>query len=123
MPNVLSKQVVARIGFAGLFPICEKVLREPLKSRQDIELIEPWTQLPSLHDDSMPGISELLFVQMDDDELPQALRVLLAAAEPLRIVGLSANARKATIFSIHDRKTVMLGYGPGRLWESMARTL
>jgi len=123
MPTLLSKQIVARIGFAGLFPICEKVLREPLKSRRDIELIEPWAQLPSLHGDSMPGIPELLFVQMDGDELPQALRVLLVAAEPMRIVGLTSDARRATIFSIHDRKTVMLGYGPGSLWTCMARTL
>jgi hypothetical protein len=121
MSEDVSQRLVARIAFAGLFPLCEEILRAALRQRKDIELVEPWTELPSINSDSIPGVPELLFVQLNSEELPQALRVLVAAAEPLRIVGLSTDARVATLFSIHERRTVMLDYAPGRLWDAVIR--
>ena len=47
--------------------------------------------------------------------------VLLVAAEPLRIVGLSADARTATLFTIREQRTVLFDYSAAELWGSVAR--
>jgi hypothetical protein len=48
--------------------------------------------------------------------------MLLIAAEPLKIVGLSPDARSATLFTISEQRTVLLDYSAGELWSSMAST-
>jgi len=107
----------ARIAFAGLSPLCEDILKAALRERSDVELIAPWTKLPSLSGAGVLGPAELLFVELDGRDLPPALRLLVVAAEPLRIVGLSSDARSATVFSLRERRTVMFDYSAARLWE------
>lgn len=109
----------ARIAFAGLSPLCEDILRAALRERSDIELVEPWTQLPSLASETSPGMAELLFVELDGTDLPPALRVLVVAADPLKIVGLSPDARSATLFSIREQRTVLVDYSAGSLWRTV----
>lgn len=110
----------ARVAFAGLSPLCEEILLAGLRERPDIEMVTPWTRLPSL-DGGAPGEPpEFLFVELGDPELPPALRVLLVAAEPLRIVGLSADARTATLFTIREQRTVLFDYSAAELWGSVA---
>jgi hypothetical protein len=112
----------ARIGFAGLSPLCEDILRAALRERDDILLVEPWTQLPCLAGEAFPATPELLFVELQGADLPSALRVLTVAAEPLKIVGLSADARAATLFSIREQRTMLFDYSAGTLWEAVSRT-
>jgi hypothetical protein len=110
-----------RIAFAGLSPLCEEVLRAGLATRPDIELVFPWTKLSLLAADGSSGATEVLFVELDGPELPTALRMLLAAAKPLRIVALTADASKATLFTLQERRTILLGVTPERLWGASTR--
>jgi hypothetical protein len=110
----------ARIAFAGLSPLCEDILQAALRDRPDIEFVQPWTQLPALTGCAQSDIRELLFVELIGDELPSSLRVLLIAAEPLKIVGLSPDARSATMFTITEQRTVLSEYSAGELWDSVA---
>jgi hypothetical protein len=109
--------ITTRVAFAGLSPLCEDVLRSGLAQRPDIELISPWTKLPLLGGDGRLGLAELLFVELVDEELPQALRVLLASAEPLRIVGMSPDASRATVYSLHEQRTILIGATASRIWR------
>jgi hypothetical protein len=109
----------ARIAFAGLSPLCEDILQAALRDRPDIEFVQPWTLLPSLAGKGRHDLRELLFVELLDNELPSSLRVLLIAAEPLKIVGLSPDARSATMFTISEQRTVLLDYSAGELWNSV----
>ena len=104
-----SVVITTRVAFAGLSKICEEILRDGLAQRPDIELISPWTQLPLLGGDGTLGLAELLFVELETDELPPALRVLMIAAEPLKIVGITKDASRATLFTLHEQRTVMVG--------------
>lgn len=96
-----------RVAFAGLSPLCEEIFRAALTRRPDIELVSPWTRLASLGAGSTPGSCEMLVVELEERALPTSLRALLAAAPPLRIIGLSADARAATIFSLNEERTVL----------------
>ena len=109
----------ARIAFAGLSPLCEDILQAALRDRPDIEFVQPWTQLPALAGKGQSDMRELLFVELIGNELPASLRVLLIAAEPLKIVGLSSDARSATMFTIREQRTVLLDYSAGELWSSV----
>jgi hypothetical protein len=109
----------ARVAFAGLSPLCEDILQAALRDRPDIEFVRPWTRLPALTGRVQSDIRELLFVELIGDELPASLRVLLIAAEPLKIVGLSPDARSATMFTITEKRTVLLEYSAGALWDSV----
>jgi hypothetical protein len=109
----------ARIAFAGLSPLCEDILQAALRGRPDIEFVEPWTRLPALAGKGQSDMRELLFVELIGDELPSSLRVMLIAAEPLKIVGLSPDARSATMFTITEQRTVLLEYSAGELWDSV----
>jgi hypothetical protein len=109
--------VRTRIAFAGLSPLCEEILRAGLKQRPDIELVTPWTRLPLLGGEDPLGLSEILFVELDGEELPGALRMLLVAAEPLKIVAMSPDARRATEFTLREQRTILLGVTPARLWR------
>jgi hypothetical protein len=113
----------ARVAFAGLSSLCEEILLAGLRERPDIEMVTPWTRLPSLDGGAPEEPPEFLFVELDDPEpeLPPALRVLLVAAEPLRIVGLSPDARTATLFTIGEQRTVLFDYSATELWGSVAR--
>ncbi len=112
----------ARVAFAGLSPLCEDILQAALRHRPDIEFVHPWTQLPALAGKTQSDLRELLFVELLGNELPASLRMLLIAAEPLKIVGLSPDARSATLFTISEQRTVLLDYSAGELWSSMAST-
>jgi hypothetical protein len=111
----------ARVAFAGLSSLCEEILLAGLRERPDIEMVTPWTRLPSLDNGAPEEPPEFLFVELDDPELPPALRLLLVAAEPLRIVGLSPDARTATLFTIREQRTVLFDYSAAELWGSVAR--
>lgn len=110
--------ISTRVAFAGLSTLCEEILRAGLTQRSDIELVSPWTSLPVLGGDGTLGLAEVLFVELDGEELPPALRVLLVAAEPLRIVGMSPDATSATLFTLHERRTILFGVTADRLWRT-----
>lgn len=109
-----------RIAFAGLSRLCEDVLRAGLEDRPDLELIEPWTQLLALSDPASRRDTNVLFIELIVDELPHALRMLLAAAPALRIVGLAPDASQATVFTLHERRTIAFGPTADRLWRLSA---
>jgi hypothetical protein len=108
----------ARIAFAGLTSLCEDIMRSALRERPDIEFVSPWTQLPSLTGNHRSRTPELLFVELVGTSLPHALRLLLAAAEPLKIVALSPDARQATLFSIKETRTILFEHSPAELWRA-----
>jgi hypothetical protein len=74
--------ITTRVAFAGLSRLCEDVLRAGLVLRPDIELVASWTRLAVLD-----GV----------------------AAEPLKIVGMSRDASRAILFTLHEQRTLMLG--------------
>ena len=88
--------------------MCVEILLEGLAQRPDIELISPWTQLPLLGGDGTLGLAEILFVELETSELPSALRVLMVAAEPLKIVGISKYGSKATLFSLQEQRSILI---------------
>lgn len=107
----------ARVSFAGLSSLCERILRDALKQRADIDLVLPWTRLDSLLATNSSGTPEILFLELDRQVLPAPLRCLLAAASPLRIVALSPDASAATIFSVTEQRTVLEGKNADDLCE------
>ncbi len=96
-----------RVAFAGLSPLSEEIFRAALARRPDIELVSPWTRLASLGPGAAADSCEMLVLELEERTLPASLRALLAAAPPLRIIGLSADARAATIFSLNEERTVL----------------
>jgi len=109
--------ITTRVAFAGLSPMCEEILRAGLTQRRDIDLICPWTRLPVLGGDGVLGPVEILFVELEADELPPALRVLMVAAEPLKIVGITPDASRATLFTLQEQRTILIGATASRLWR------
>jgi hypothetical protein len=107
--------ITTRVAFAGLSRLCEDVLRAGLLQRPDIELVVPWTRLPLLGGDGTLGPAEILFVELEGEELPSALRMLLVAAEPLKIVGMSPNASRAMLYTLHEQRTLMSSATAGRV--------
>lgn len=103
-----SVVITTRVAFAGLSKMCVEILLEGLAQRPDIELISPWTQLPLLGGDGTLGLAEILFVELETSELPPALRVLMVAAEPLKIVGISKYGSKATLFSLQEQRSILI---------------
>src|SRR5690242_13589229 len=95
--------MTTRVAFAGLSRLCEDVLRAGLVLRPDIELVAPWTRLPLIGGDGTLGLAEILFVELDGEELPPALRMLMVAAEPLKIVGMSPDASRAILFTLQEQ--------------------
>lgn len=95
-----------RIAFAGLSPLCERIVRDAIERRPGIELVKPWTELPSLscRNGETP---EMLVVELKESALPPALRVLLSTAPELRIIALSPDAHRATLFRVHEQRTVL----------------
>jgi hypothetical protein len=41
----------------------------------------------------------------------------MVAAEPLKIVGITKDASRATLFSLHEQRTVMVGATAPRVWH------
>ena len=115
--------ITTRVAFAGLSRFCEDTLRSGIAARRDIEIISPWTQLPLLGGDGALGFAEFLFIEIPGEELPPALRVLMVAAEPLKIVGISADARTATVFSMHEQRTILMGVTEARLWRRVQESV
>jgi hypothetical protein len=109
----------ARIAFAGLSPLCEEILRAALLRRPDIELVAPWTRLCALASDDSEVARELLVVELDQPVLPPALRAMLAAAQRLRVIALTPDARSATIFGLVESRTVLFDCSAERLWTAL----
>ena len=109
-----------RVAFAGLSPLCEGIFRSALARRQEIEFVSPWSQLPSLASDSDAAAREVLVIELDGDLLPRSLHVLLGAAPGLCIVGLSADARTASTFSLRETHTVFFGCSADQLCRVLA---
>jgi len=81
-------------------------VRDAVERRAGIELVRPWTDLPSLGRAS-DDIAEMLVIELKEPALPPALRVLLSTAPQLRIIALSPDARRATLFRVHEQRTVL----------------
>jgi hypothetical protein len=94
-----------RVAFAGLSPLCEGIFRAALARRPEVSFVSPWSRLPSLGSDAPAGAREVLVIEMEGRELPRALHVLLGSAPNLCILGLSANARTASIFTLREMQT------------------
>jgi hypothetical protein len=88
-----------------------------LAGRTDIEIVTPWTRLDSILNVNSEGTPELLFIELDKPSLPLPLRCLLAAAIPLRIIALSADGRRATVFGVNEQRNVLEGQSAGELWN------
>ena len=97
----------ARVAFAGLSPLCERILRGALLQRNDVHLVEPWTRLSSMSAGNSAGAAEILFLELDRHLLTPPLRALLAAATGLRIIALSPDGRAATVFGMLEQRTVL----------------
>jgi hypothetical protein len=94
-----------RVAFAGLSPLCEGIFRSALARRPEVAFVSPWARLPSLGSESQPGTREVLVIELEERRLPRSLHVLLGAASGLCIVGLSADGRRASIFSLREMHT------------------
>lgn len=81
-------------------------MRDAVEKRPGIELIERWTELPSLGY-AEGDTPEMLVVELKEPALPPALRVLLSTAPQLRIIALSPDAQRATLFRVHEQRTVL----------------
>jgi len=76
--------------------------------RQEIEFVSPWARLPSLESDPGPDAREVLVIELEGDRLPRSLHALLGSAPGLCIVGLSADARSAHMFSLRETRAVFI---------------
>ena len=84
------------------------MLRAAFERRPEIELVTPWTRLPSLDGGNGSDTPEMLIVELPQRRLPRALRTLLCSAARLRIIGLASDARSAVVYRVVDQQTVML---------------
>lgn len=91
-----------RVAFAGLSPLSEGIFRSALARRPSIAFVSPWAHLPSLGSDANPDAFEVLVIELEGRRLPRSLHALLGATPGLCIVGLSADARTASIFSLRE---------------------
>jgi hypothetical protein len=98
---------IARVAFAGLSPLCERILRGALSQREDVDLVEPWTRLASVNASNSAGTPEILFLELDRHQLTPPLRAMLATAAGLRIIALSPDGREATVFALHEQRSIL----------------
>ena len=91
-----------RVAFAGLSPLCEGIFRAALARRPSVAFVSPWANLSSLGSDSNMGAREVLVIELEGRRLPRSLHAMLGSAPSLCIVGLSADARTASIFSLRE---------------------
>ena len=100
-----------RVAFAGLSPLRERIVTEALGRAGDYEIVEPWTSLGALRRrDAREDAQDVLFIELADARLPGALRAMLAAASRLKIIALSVDATRATVFELSEHQTVMTGF-------------
>jgi hypothetical protein len=94
-----------RVAFAGLSPLCEGIFRAALARRPEVSFVSPWAKLPSLDSEMPADAREVLVIELEGRQLPRSLHVLLGCAPSLCILGLSADARTASIFSLREMRT------------------
>lgn len=100
---------ITRVAFAGVSPLREHIVREALGRAGEYEVVVPWTSLAALRARAVDGdAADILFVELADARLPEALRAMLAGASGLRIIGLSVDAGWATVFELREHQTVLL---------------
>ena len=100
---------ITRVAFAGLSPLREDIVREALSRARQFEVVTPWTGLAALRSRPAPDdATDILFVELAEARLPEALRAMLAAAPGLRIIGLSVDAGWARVFELREHQTVLL---------------
>lgn len=109
----------ARVAFAGLSPLCEGIFRAALARRPSVMFVSPWAHLPSLGPGSSPDTSEILVIELEGRTLPRSLHALLGAAPGLCIVGLSADARSASIFSLRESHTICFDCSADQLCRAL----
>jgi hypothetical protein len=98
----------ARIAAAGLDPICRDIVWQALDQRPDIERVHAWTEFSSLNGCGLPHIPEILLIPLRQPSLPDAMRVLLAAAPGLCVVALDPTCSSATIFRLEETREMYL---------------
>jgi hypothetical protein len=100
-----------RVAFAGLSPLCERIVTEALSRAGDFEVVEPWTSLDALRRQTPREDSEnVLFIELAGVRLPGALRAMLASATRLKIIALSMDATCATVYELREHRTEMLRF-------------
>jgi hypothetical protein len=92
-----------RVAFAGLSPLCERIVREALARDGRFEVVEPWTSLPALDLAAAHEAGDILFLELTQGHLPAAVRAMQAAAR-LRIVALSLDASRASVFELLEHE-------------------
>jgi DNA-binding NarL/FixJ family response regulator len=100
---------MTRVAFAGLSALRERIVTEALGRSEDIQVIAPWTSLGALRaSEGVDASTDILFIELAEGRLPEALRAMLAAASRLRIIALSMDARRATVYELREHQTIML---------------
>lgn len=100
---------MTRVAFAGLPPLRERIVTEALGRSQDVQVVAPWTSLGALRAPAgADATNDILFIELAESRLPEALRAMLAAASRLRIIALSLDARRATVYEVREHQTIML---------------
>ena len=95
-----------RVAFAGLSPLCEGIFRSALARRPAVTFVSPWAHLPSLVAETDPDARDVLVIELEGPRLPRSLHAMLGATPRLCIVGLSADARTASVFSLREFHTL-----------------
>lgn len=98
---------MTRVAFAGLSPLRESIVTDALGRSGDFQVVAPWTSLEALWRQGGEDCTDILFIELADARLPSALRAMLAAASRLRIIALSPDATRATLFELREHQTVM----------------
>lgn len=99
---------MTRVAFAGLSPLRESIVTDALGRSGEFQVVAPWTSLDALcRQGSGDDCTDILFIELADARLPSALRAMLAAASRLRIIALSPDATRATLFELREHQTVM----------------
>lgn len=100
---------MTHVAFAGLSPLREGIVRAALGRAGRFEVIEPWTSLAALRAPPRAGAElDILFIELADPRLPDAVRAMLSAASRLRIVALAVDATWAKVFEMREHQTVLL---------------
>jgi hypothetical protein len=97
---------ITRVAFAGLSPLCERIVRDALARDGRFQVIEPWTSLPALDLGAAHDAGDILFLELSHGHLPAAVRAMQAAAR-LRIVALSLDASHARLFELREHEVAM----------------
>lgn len=110
-----------RVAFAGLSPLSEGIFRSALARRPSVVFVSPWAHLPSLGSDANPDAFEILVIELEGRQLPRSLHAFLGATPGLCIVGLSADARTASIFTLRESHTRCVDCSADQLCQALER--